>query len=190
MNRDTNNSKEREFITIIQDSKTGKVLTSGMSTHVLIRKIQVEKKIYLVNVSFDDLYTVEEFFWNKDKSVALIKVKTNKDSAKYLSTTDFSEENRNSYSYLRIIEKKIAKSIKGEKQNTHITTVLKKGKSKIAQKFGEEAVELVIEAAKENDKLFKDEAADVFYYYLILLQERGFMLDDILKQLKLQRRKI
>lgn len=188
--RDINNSKGRECIAIIQDSKTGKVLTTGISTHALIKKTQAEKKIYLVDTAFDDLYTVEDFFWNKDKSVALIKVKTNKCSDKYLSTTDFSEENRNSYSYLSILERKIGKSIKGEKQNTHITTVLKKGKSKIAQKFGEEAVELVIEAAKENDKLFKDEAADVFYYYLILLQERGFMLDDILKQLKLQKRKI
>lgn len=188
--RDTNTSKGKEFIAVIQDNKTGKVLTSGLCTYDLLKKTQAEKKIYLVGDSFDDLYTAEEFLWNKDKTMILIKVKTNKDSDKYLPTTDFLEENRNSYSYLSILEKKIGKSIKGEKQNTHITTVLKKGKSKIAQKFGEEAVELVIEAAKENDKLFKDEAADVFYYYLILLQERGFLLDDILKQLKLQRRKI
>ncbi|MCT6868596.1 phosphoribosyl-ATP diphosphatase [Apibacter sp.] len=188
--KDTNFSKEKGIITIIQDNKTGKVLASGISTDTLIKKSQLERKIYLNDVSYDDLYIWEECFWNKDKSVILIKVKANKDSEKYIITTDFAEENKNSYSYLSSLEKKIGKSIKGEKQNTHITTVLKKGKSKIAQKFGEEAVELVIEAARENDKLFKDEAADVFYYYLILLQERGFLLDDILKQLKLQKRKI
>jgi phosphoribosyl-ATP pyrophosphohydrolase/phosphoribosyl-AMP cyclohydrolase len=188
--KNTNSNKEKEIIAIIQDSKTGKVLTSGKVTEQLVKKIQQEKKVFLSKVAFDDLFTVEECVWNKDETAILVKVKTNKESANYSLLTDFSEENKEQYSYLRSLEKKIGKSITGKKQNTHISTVLKKGKSKIAQKFGEEAVELVIEAAKENDEFFKDEAADVFYYFLILLQERGFTLDDILKQLKLQKRKI
>ncbi len=182
--------KKGTYVAIVQDSKSFRVLTVGETTEDLVKKTQSEKKVFLLNSRYDDLYSVEEARWNKDKTSVLIKVKSNKVSEKNSALTDFSEENEDMYSYLRSIEKKIGKSVNGEKQNTHISSVLKKGKSKIAQKFGEEVVELVIEAAKENDEMFKDEAADVFYYFLILLQERKFTLSDILKQLKLQKRKI
>ncbi|MDR2122257.1 MAG: phosphoribosyl-ATP diphosphatase [Flavobacteriaceae bacterium] len=188
--KNTISDKEKTIIAVVQDRKSCKVLTTGMVTETLVKRIQLEKKVFLSGVVFDDLFIVEECVWNKDKTSVLIKVRTNKESEKYSLLTDFSEENKNPYAYLHSLEKKIKKSIQGEKPNTHVSTVLKKGKSRIAQKFGEEVVELVIEAAKENDELFKDEAADVFYYFLILLQERGFAFSDILKQIKLQKRKL
>ena len=63
------------------------------------------------------------------------------------------------------------------------------GINKIAQKVGEEAIELVIEAKDDNADLFKNEAADLLFHYLILLQAKGFKADDIIEVLK-QRHKI
>jgi phosphoribosyl-ATP pyrophosphohydrolase/phosphoribosyl-AMP cyclohydrolase len=178
MNKDT-------ITVIIQDSKSLTVLTTGTTTEALLKKTKLESRVFLIDSLLDN-YTVDEILMNGDKTAALIKVKTKKEN----QTTDFQEENKDYYSYLRIIEKKIQKSVKGGNESSHIASVLKKGKPKIAQKFGEEVVELVIESGKNDDKKFIDEAADALYYYLILLHERGFSLTDVLKQLRLQKRKI
>jgi phosphoribosyl-ATP pyrophosphohydrolase/phosphoribosyl-AMP cyclohydrolase len=62
--------------------------------------------------------------------------------------------------------------------------LFKKGTNKIAQKVGEEAVELVIEAKDENDDLFLNESADLLFHYLILLQEKGYKMNDVISVLK------
>ena len=62
--------------------------------------------------------------------------------------------------------------------------MFKKGTNKIAQKVGEEAVELVIEAKDDNDDLFLNESADLLFHYLILLQNRGFKINDVINVLK------
>ena len=67
---------------------------------------------------------------------------------------------------------------------SYTATLFEKGPNKIAQKVGEEAVELVIEAKDSNDDLFKGEAADLLFHYLILLEQRGLDLDDIVDVLK------
>ena len=59
-----------------------------------------------------------------------------------------------------------------------------KGINKIAQKVGEEAVEVVIEAKDQNDGLFLDESADLLFHYLMLLQAKGFKLADVVKILE------
>jgi phosphoribosyl-ATP pyrophosphohydrolase/phosphoribosyl-AMP cyclohydrolase len=62
--------------------------------------------------------------------------------------------------------------------------LFKKGTNKIAQKVGEEAVELVIEAKDDNDDLFLNESADLLFHYLILLQNKGFKINDVINVLK------
>jgi phosphoribosyl-ATP pyrophosphohydrolase/phosphoribosyl-AMP cyclohydrolase len=62
--------------------------------------------------------------------------------------------------------------------------LFKKGTDKIAQKVGEEAVELVIEAKDDNDDLFLNESADLLFHYLILLQVKGYKLNDVVNVLK------
>ena len=78
--------------------------------------------------------------------------------------------------------------IKDRKDNpsdaSYTSQLFKKGINKVAQKVGEEAVEVVIEAKDENDDLFKNESADLLYHYLILLQAKGFTLSDIVKVLE------
>jgi phosphoribosyl-ATP pyrophosphohydrolase/phosphoribosyl-AMP cyclohydrolase len=63
-------------------------------------------------------------------------------------------------------------------------SLLKKGTNKIAQKVGEEAVEMVIEAKDDNDDLFLNESADLLFHYLILLHEKGYKMNDIVTVLK------
>ena len=177
--------KKEAIIVIVQDSKSLKILTTGTTTEALLKKTRSEGRVFLTGRLLD-YCIVEDILTNDEKTAVLIKVKTRKEN----QPTDFDEDNKDYYSYLQILEKKIQKSVKGENESSHVASVLKKGKPKIAQKFGEEVVELVIESAKDNDKMFLDEAADTLYYYLILLHERGFSVTDVLKQLRLQKRKI
>jgi len=68
--------------------------------------------------------------------------------------------------------------------SSYTASLFAKGRNKIAQKVGEEAVELVIEAMDKNDTLFKEEAADLMYHFLVLLSDRGMDLTDIEEVLK------
>jgi phosphoribosyl-ATP pyrophosphohydrolase/phosphoribosyl-AMP cyclohydrolase len=65
-----------------------------------------------------------------------------------------------------------------------VASMFGKGINKIAQKVGEEAIEMVIESKDNNDILFLNESADLLFHYLILLQAKGFRLDDVITVLK------
>lgn len=179
-----------DYQIIIQDYRTLKVLEVQKIPISEFKKIHINSFIGLKeNYSVKDQYIVKEILQSKENTTCLLKVKVNKESKHFSETTKFGEENRNPYSYLRKLEEHIPEIIKEERQS-QLNTIIKKGSPKIAKKFGEEAVELVIEAGKNNDDLFANEAADVFYYYLILLHERGFTIGDILHKLKKQKRKV
>ncbi len=68
-------------------------------------------------------------------------------------------------------------------ESSYVASLFAKGMNKIAQKVGEEAVEVVIEAKDNNEKLFLDESADLLFHYLILLQAKGYTLQDVVKVL-------
>lgn len=88
--------------------------------------------------------------------------------------------------FLYTLEDTIAKRIDSNSEDSYTNKLFKKGINKIAQKVGEEAVELVIEAKDQNDDLFKNEAADLLYHFLILLKAKQMKLEDI--ELVLQQR--
>ncbi len=69
-------------------------------------------------------------------------------------------------------------------EQSYTASLFARGTHKIAQKVGEEAVELVIEAMSDNDELFKNEAADLLFHYLILLEDRNIDLDEIIAVLQ------
>ena len=85
---------------------------------------------------------------------------------------------------LGALEKVISDRKANPRQGSYTTTLFASGMNKIAQKVGEEAVELVIEAKDNNTELFLNEAADLMYHYLVLLQAKGFSLGDVEKVLK------
>ena len=82
------------------------------------------------------------------------------------------------------LEQTIAQRIDCNDENSYTNELYKRGINKVAQKVGEEAVELVIEAKDNNADLFKNEAADLLYHTLILLKAKGFSLEDIEEVLK------
>ena len=72
----------------------------------------------------------------------------------------------------------------GDNEKSYVASLFRKGINKIAQKVGEEAVETVIEAKDNDDTLFLSESADLLFHYLILLQAKGFSLEDVVSVLK------
>jgi phosphoribosyl-ATP pyrophosphohydrolase/phosphoribosyl-AMP cyclohydrolase len=69
-------------------------------------------------------------------------------------------------------------------EGSYTTKLFRKGINKIAQKVGEEAVELVIESKDNNDELFLNEAADLMFHLMVLLTEKGHRIEDVVKVLK------
>jgi phosphoribosyl-ATP pyrophosphohydrolase/phosphoribosyl-AMP cyclohydrolase len=94
------------------------------------------------------------------------------------------EKNKSGILFLQKLESIIENRRKEISDKSYVSSLFKKGINKIAQKVGEEAIEVVIEAKDINDELFKNEAADLLFHLLILLQARGFRLEDIVKVLE------
>lgn len=85
--------------------------------------------------------------------------------------------------FLNTLEAIIAQRKTANADTSYVASLFAKGINKIAQKVGEEAVEVVIEAKDNNEQLFLDESADLLFHYLILLQAKGYTLKDVVKVL-------
>ena len=101
--------------------------------------------------------------------------------------TCFNEVNEGNF--LNHLEKIIASRKQTKQHGSYINSLFEKGINKIAQKVGEEAVELVIESKDNNDELFKNEAADLLFHFLILLNAKGLTLHDVEDVLEHRHRK-
>jgi phosphoribosyl-ATP pyrophosphohydrolase/phosphoribosyl-AMP cyclohydrolase len=98
------------------------------------------------------------------------------------STSCFQEETAKGFLYS--LEETISHRIDEDEEGSYTNELFKRGIAKVAQKVGEEAVELVIEAMKEDEDAFKDEAADLLYHLVILLKAKGLVMADIEERLK------
>ena len=120
-----------------------------------------------------------------DKDALLVEVNPNGPTCHTGTDTCWDEENSSSYGFLSQLEKVIQdRKENQEVQKSYVASLFQKGINKIAQKVGEEAVETVIEAKDDNNELFLNESADLLFHYLILLNAKGFQLDDIAQVLK------
>ncbi|WP_185877004.1 bifunctional phosphoribosyl-AMP cyclohydrolase/phosphoribosyl-ATP diphosphatase HisIE [Blattabacterium cuenoti] len=177
---------------IIQDEKTGKVLMLGYMNKEAYQKSISEKKVTFYSRSKKRLWTKGEISNNYlfikkvlidcDKDTLLIKVDPVGSVCHTGSDTCWKEINRKNFLFFLeeiIFDRKIQK-----KENSYIYQLSKKGINKISQKLGEEAVELIIESKDNNKNLFLNESADLLFHYLILLQEKGFFIRDVIKILK------
>jgi phosphoribosyl-ATP pyrophosphohydrolase/phosphoribosyl-AMP cyclohydrolase len=98
--------------------------------------------------------------------------------------TCWAEDNDQSFGFLSKLETVIKDRHDNPSDESYTTSLFKMGINKVAQKVGEEAVEVVIEAKDDNDDLFLNESADLMYHYLILLRAKGFSLKDVVKVLE------
>jgi phosphoribosyl-ATP pyrophosphohydrolase/phosphoribosyl-AMP cyclohydrolase len=93
------------------------------------------------------------------------------------------EKNHNS-NFLNYLEDIIDLRKKASVDESYVARLFSKGINKVAQKVGEEAVELVIEAKDDNEELFLNEAADLMFHYLLLLNAKGYKLNHVIEILK------
>ncbi|RKS01173.1 MULTISPECIES: bifunctional phosphoribosyl-AMP cyclohydrolase/phosphoribosyl-ATP diphosphatase HisIE [unclassified Flavobacterium] len=173
--------------TIIQDNQTEQVLMLGYMNEDAFQKTQDENIVTFFSRSKNRLWTKGETSGNFlkvvsikddcDQDALLIKVIPNGPTCHNGTTSCF--DNEPQISFLNELEKVIEERISIPSSESYVTSLFQKGLNKIAQKVGEEAVELVIEAKDDNADLFLNEAADLLFHYLILLKAKGFSLEKV-----------
>ena len=177
---------------IIQDYLNLKVLMLGYMNQDAFDKTLQEKRVTFFSRSKNRLWTkgetsenfLELMDWKLDcdNDTILIKAKPLGPTCHKGTTTCFAEETDKGFLYE--LQRTISDKIDNNDENSYTNELYKRGINKVAQKVGEEAVELVIEAKDNNDELFLNEAADLLYHYLILLKAKGFTIEDVEKILK------
>ena len=178
---------------IIQDNITNVVLMLGYMNQEAFDKTQQEKRVTFFSRSKNRLWTkgeesgnflnVDSLLIDCDKDTVLIKATPAGPTCHTGADTCFNEKNV-STNFLTELEMIIRDRKNNPTDKSYTASLFAKGINKIAQKVGEEAVEVVIEAKDNNDELFKGEAADLLFHYLILLQAKNFTLNDIISVLK------
>ncbi len=179
--------------TIIQDADTQKVLMLGYMNDEALQKTQQEGRVTFYSRSKQRLWTKGESSGNYlevkdiridcDNDTLLIKVNPIGPVCHTGADTCFSERNEGS-TFLHQLESIIVDRKNNPSDSSYTSSLFKKGINKIAQKVGEEAVEIVIEAKDDNKDLFLGEAADLLYHYLVLLAAKDIKLDEVLDLLK------
>ena len=178
---------------IIQDSATSKVLMLGFMNEEAYAKTKETGMVTFFSRTRNRLWTkgetsgnflkVVQMLVDCDNDTVLIKAKPFGPTCHTGSTTCFKEETNHGFVYE--LEQTINDRIDLDNDpDSYTNKLFKRGINKVAQKVGEEAVELVIEAKDNNDDLFINEAADLMYHYLILLKAKGFKLEDVENVLK------
>lgn len=183
---------------IVQDDKTGKVLMLGFMNEAAVARTNELQQVTFFSRTKNRLWTKGEesgnFLHLKNMSVdcdndtLLVKADPVGPVCHTGADTCWKEKNTNP-AFIFQLEQVIADRRLNPTDESYTSSLFKKGINKIAQKVGEEAIELVIEAKDNNDQLFKDEAADLLFHYLILLQAKGFTLEDISDILEGRQRK-
>jgi len=172
---------------VIQDNTTLKVLMVGYMNEEAFKKTSEESRVTFYSRSKKRLWTKGESSGN---FLSVVEIKTDCDSDSILIKVNpagpvchngtfscFNEESNKGFIYN--LEQTIIQRIDDDIQDSYTNKLFRQGINKVAQKVGEEAVELVIESKDDNIGLFKNEAADLLYHFLILLKTKKISLQDI-----------
>jgi phosphoribosyl-ATP pyrophosphohydrolase/phosphoribosyl-AMP cyclohydrolase len=172
---------------IIQNANTLQVLMLGYMNEEAYQKTILEQKVTFFSRSKNRLWTkgeesgdillVKDIKIDCDNDTILISAFPKGPTCHTGATTCFNEDTSKGFLYQ--LEETISQRIDNNDEKSYTNQLYRRGINKVAQKVGEEAVELVIEAKDNDDVLFKNEAADLMYHYLILLKAKGFKMSDI-----------
>lgn len=181
---------------IIQDAVSLQVLMLGYMNEEAYNKTLLEKKVTFFSRSKNRLWikgeTSGNFLWvddirtDCDNDTLLILAKADGATCHTGAVSCFNTQSAKGFLYK--LEKTISQRIDSDAATSYTNKLYKKGINKVAQKVGEEAVELVIEAKDNNADLFKNEAADLLYHFLILLKAKGCAL-EVVEQVLQEREK-
>jgi phosphoribosyl-ATP pyrophosphohydrolase/phosphoribosyl-AMP cyclohydrolase len=180
---------------IIQDVNTKTVLMLGYMNAESLEQTLKTKNVTFYSRSKQRLWMKGEESGNVlnlvslsndcDNDTLLVKVNPQGPTCHNGTDTCWNEANSQDFGFLSELETVIEnRKNKATEDTSYVASLFKEGINKIAQKVGEEAVEVIIEAKDSNDELFLSESADLLFHYLILLQAKGFKLNDIVDVLK------
>lgn len=178
---------------VIQDIYTGKVLMLGYMNEEAYAKTIQEKRVFFYSRSKQRLWlkgetsgnylNVKDILLDCDKDALLIKVIPTGPVCHTGSDTCFNETNA-PINFLSYLESIIQDRKTSPLQASHTSCLFQKGINAIAQKLGEEAVELIIESKDHDNEKFINEASDLLYHYLVLLSARNMSLNEVISQLR------
>ncbi|NOX90448.1 MAG: bifunctional phosphoribosyl-AMP cyclohydrolase/phosphoribosyl-ATP diphosphatase HisIE [Calditrichaeota bacterium] len=179
---------------IIQDAFTGRVLMLGFMNEEALQKTKKTGLVTFFSRSRQTLWTKGETSGNYlkvvdilvdcDQDTLLIKAHPQGPVCHTGKDTCFAEQNRGSLQFLEYLEEIIEDRKKNPQSDSYTSKLFVKGINKIAQKVGEEATEVVIDAVDGNNERLLEESADLIYHLLVLLKARGFGLRDVVKILE------
>ncbi len=178
---------------VIQDFKTNKVLMLGFINEESLRVTEELGKVTFYSRSKKRLWTkgeesgnfllLKQILVDCDNDSLLIKAEPVGPVCHTGADTCWDEVNH-SDNFLLYLEDIINLRKQASPEESYVARLLSKGINKVAQKVGEEAVELVIEAKDNNEELFLNEAADLLFHYLLLVNAKGYKLQDVTAVLK------
>ena len=195
MNIDFTKNNDGLVPAIIQDATTKNVLMLGYMNQEAFDKTVATKLVTFFSRTKNRLWTKGEESGN---TLTLIDIKLDCDTDSLLiqvtpsgptchkgTDTCWNEANTDNYGFISTLEATIANRIENaDTTKSYVASLFSEGINKVAQKVGEEAVEVIIEAKDNNDDLFLSESADLLFHYLLLLQAKGFQLNDVVDVLK------
>jgi phosphoribosyl-AMP cyclohydrolase / phosphoribosyl-ATP pyrophosphohydrolase len=184
---------------IIQDATTDMVLMLGFMNEEAFQKTETEKRVTFFSRTKNRLWTKGEESGNFlnvvsihpdcDNDTLLIKANPEGPVCHTGADTCWSENNvKNPLDFLIGLEHVLEGRKNSPSDDSYSSKLFAKGINKIAQKVGEEATELIIEAKDDNKDLFLNEAADLLFHYMILLQAKGFKLSDVVAVLEARKK--
>jgi len=183
---------------VIQDSETNKVLMLGFMNEEAYKKTISSNKVTFYSRTRNELWTkgetsgnfllVKEILTDCDDDTLLIKADPTGSVCHTGKDTCFNEENINEFGFLAKLESIIEDRKKDLPENSYTATLFKSGIKKIAQKVGEEATEVVIDAVKQDKRQLLEESADLIFHLLVLLNYSDLQFGDVVKILKKRHR--
>ena len=178
---------------VVQDFTTQKVLMLGFMNEVALKKTEetglvtfysrIKKRLWTKGEESGNYLQLKQMLIDCDNDTILIKAEPSGPVCHTGADTCWSEKNHKE-DFLYYLEHIIELRKNGTDESSYVKTLLNKGINKVAQKVGEEAIELVIEAKDVNRALFLGEAADLLFHYLLLLQAKDCSLADVVTVLQ------
>ncbi len=175
---------------IVQDALSGKVLMQGYMNEEALEKTNESGMVTFFSRSKNRLWTKGETSGNFMELVSiavdcdgdsiLVKANPRGPVCHKGSDTCFDEVNASKTGFIDQLRAIIKDRKNNPTDQSYTASLFAKGINKVAQKVGEEAVEIVIEAKDDNKELFMGEAADLLYHYLVLLEAKGYELDEVM----------
>lgn len=179
---------------VVQDVQTLKVLMLGYMNREALEKTLASKKVTFFSRSKQRLWTkgetsghfllAREVLIDCDKDTILVKAMPQGPTCHLGDDTCFNEQNGSNTHFLDYLTEVIRQRRQGDPEQSYTAALFQKGINKIAQKVGEEAVELVIEAKDDDEERFLNEGADLLFHYLLLLEAKGHSLQEVIEVLE------